>query len=55
MDIESIHTTVFADAKGEMMEVQIRTKELDQLAEIGVAAHWRYKSDKNETERTRRN
>ena len=39
---KSIHTTVFAD-KGEMIEVQIRTKLLDDLAEIGVAAHWRYK------------
>ena len=46
---QSIHTTVFAD-KGEMMEVQIRTTELDQLAEIGVAAHWRYKdSNKSNT------
>ena len=39
---QSIHTTVFAE-KGEMMEVQIRTKKLDDLAEIGVAAHWQYK------------
>ena len=39
---QSIHTTVFS-SKGEMMEIQIRTKALDDLAEIGVAAHWRYK------------
>jgi len=41
---KSIHTTVFAE-KGEMIEVQIRTKLLDDLAEIGVAAHWMYKED----------
>ena len=41
---QSIHTTVFAE-KGEMMEVQIRTKDLNALAEIGVAAHWKYKKN----------
>ena len=45
---QSIHTTVFAE-KGEMMEVQIRTKKLDDLAEIGVAAHWQYKEKGNNT------
>ncbi len=38
----SLHTSVmFDDAK--TLEVQIRTKEMDQSAELGIAAHWRYK------------
>ena len=39
---QSIHTTVFGQ-DGEMTEVQIRTNEMDRLAEIGIAAHWKYK------------
>ena len=42
---ESLHTTVLADG-GRWVEVQIRTERMDEVAERGIAAHWRYKGVK---------
>ncbi|MFH0777707.1 MAG: bifunctional (p)ppGpp synthetase/guanosine-3',5'-bis(diphosphate) 3'-pyrophosphohydrolase, partial [Candidatus Eisenbacteria bacterium] len=39
---QSLHTTVFG-SKGEMVEFQIRSREMDRTAELGIAAHYSYK------------
>ena len=42
---ESLHTTVVTE-DGRWVEVQIRTERMDEVAERGIAAHWRYKGVK---------
>jgi len=43
-DYRSLHTGVIGPER-QRIEVQIRTREMDEVAELGVAAHWRFKQD----------
>lgn len=49
---QSLHTSLFG-MNGIPIEVQIRTKEMDEMASYGIAAHWLYKSGSDEVNQDR--
>ncbi len=50
---QSLHT-LLVGMHGVIIEVQIRTREMDAMANFGIAAHWEYKSSNNNVEVSRR-
>jgi GTP pyrophosphokinase len=50
---QSLHT-LLVGMHGVIIEVQIRTREMDAMANFGIAAHWEYKSTTNNTEVSQR-